>query len=78
MEELLPADREIFPYAIRRICQTHGVEETFIYFNEQEDANNRDDFFDIVYGGRAIDCQPVEHPGLAKFREYVARALEIG
>jgi hypothetical protein len=78
LPDLLPAETELFPYAIRRRCTVHGREELFIYFNEQEDANNRDDFFDIVYGGETIACQPDEHPGLTKFREYVAQALAPG
>jgi CHASE2 domain-containing sensor protein len=74
--DLINPDDDLFPYAIRRRCQLHGVEELFIYFNEQEDANNRDDFFDIVYCGRTIDCQPTHHPGLSEFREYVALTEE--
>jgi hypothetical protein len=70
--DLINPDDDLFPFAIRRHCQLHGVEELFIYFNEQEDANNRDDFFDIVYCGRTIDCQPAHHPGLTEFRAYVA------
>jgi CHASE2 domain-containing sensor protein len=70
--DLINPDDDLFPFAIRRHCQLHGVEELFIYFNEQEDANNRDDFFDIVYCGRTIDCQPTNHPGLSEFRQYVA------
>ncbi len=61
------ADR--YPFILSCRCQLHGTEERFVYFGEQEDANNRDDFFDLVYAGRTVRCQPESHPGLTKFRE---------
>ncbi|MEO5930310.1 MAG: hypothetical protein ABIR47_10300, partial [Candidatus Kapaibacterium sp.] len=59
----------LHPYAFRASCRLHNREETFIYFGMQEDANNRDDFYDLVYGGATIRCQPSDHPGLHKFKE---------
>lgn len=59
---------DLVPYAIRSECRTHGIEEDFIYLGTQEDANNRDDYFDLVYGGASIRCQPRYHPGLTEFR----------
>lgn len=59
---------DLMPYAIRSECRLHHVEEEFIYLGTQEDANNRDDYFDLVYGGSTIRCQPREHPGLSEFR----------
>ncbi|MDB5035048.1 MAG: hypothetical protein JWQ98_2289 [Chlorobi bacterium] len=59
----------LHPYAFRASCRLHNREETFIYFGMQEDANNRDDFYDLVYGGATIRCQPSDHPGLRNFKE---------
>ncbi len=66
--DLIPPEEEFHPYLIRRRCRLHGVEETFVYFHEQVDANNRDDFHDIVYGGATIRCEPEDHPGLSDLR----------
>ncbi|MBL7989431.1 MAG: CHASE2 domain-containing protein [Chlorobi bacterium] len=62
-----------YPYTISCRCRLHKTDELFIYFNEQEDTNERDDFFDLVYGGRTIRCQPEHHPGLTEVRNYRQR-----
>lgn len=59
----------LHPFVLSCRCRLHSTDETFVYFSEQEDANNHDDFFDLVYIGSSIRCQPVLHPGLARFRE---------
>lgn len=68
-ESIIEKDADLFPFILSCRCQLHGTEERFVYFGEQEDANNRDDFFDLVYAGRTVRCQPESHPGLTKFRE---------
>jgi CHASE2 domain-containing sensor protein len=72
-DELIAGDEEhgLAPFLLRSRCRLHGVEERFIYFGEQEDANNRDDYYDLVYGGPTIRCQPEDHPGLSRFRELI-------
>lgn len=62
----------MMPYSILSECRLHRSEEEFIYLGTQEDANNRDDYFDLVYGGATIRCQPRNHPGLTEFR-YLTR-----
>jgi len=62
-----------FPYLLKRKCRLHGTEEIFVYVHEQEDANDRDDFHDLLYVGRTIRCQPVEHPGLTAVRAHRLR-----
>jgi len=59
---------DLIPYVIRSECRLHQVVEEFVYLGTQEDANNRDDYFDLVYGGATIRCQPRYHPGLTEFR----------
>ncbi|MBS1913931.1 MAG: CHASE2 domain-containing protein [Bacteroidetes bacterium] len=76
--DLLPPGETLPPYVFTSRCSLHRVEEQFIYFGEQEDANNRDDFFDLLYGGNTIRCQPGEHPGLTRFRELSAAARRPG
>lgn len=68
-ESIIEKNADLFPFILSCRCQLHGTEERFVYFGEQEDANNRDDFFDLVYAGRTVRCQPESHPGLTKFRE---------
>ncbi len=58
----------MMPYSIRSECRLHRAEEEFVYLGTQEDANNRDDYFDLVYGGATIRCQPRDHPGLTEFK----------
>ena len=64
-----------FPFAVRTRCTHHDRPETFYYLSEQEDANNRDDFHDLVYVGDTIRCRPESHPGLTEFRKLSRRAV---
>lgn len=57
------------PFIVRQQCVVHNREETFVYVSEQEDANNRDDYFDLLYAGDTMRCRPAEHLGLTGFRE---------
>ncbi len=69
---LLPQPEEVegdLPFVLQTTCTVHGVEEMFVYLSEQEDANNRDDYHDLVYAGETIRCRPQSHPGLTRFRE---------
>ncbi len=70
-----PAD-QLPPFIILRPCALHKHEEQFIYVSEQQDANNRDDLFDLVYSGRTLHCHPLDHPGLSQFRVQSAPARE--
>lgn len=72
-QSLLEHGPIFYPYTISCRCRLHQTDELFIYFNEQEDTNERDDFFDLVYGGRTIRCQPERHPGLTEVRNYRLR-----
>lgn len=72
------AAEELPPYIILRRCALHRHEEQFIYVSEQQDANNRDDLFDLVYSGRTLRCHPLEHPGLTQFRAQSAPARDDG
>lgn len=77
-QSLLEHGPIFYPYTISCRCRLHGTDELFIYFNEQEDTNERDDFFDLVYGGRTIRCQPEHHPGLTEVRNYRLRLQSDG
>lgn len=74
--DLLEDTADLHPYILSCRCQLHDISERFVYFEEQEDANNRDDFFDLVYAGRTIRCQPDSHPGLGRFRQLTAPSIE--
>ena len=56
------------PFIVQKRCVVHNRDETFVYVSEQEDANNRDDYFDLLYAGDTLRCRPKEHPGLTEFR----------
>ncbi|MCB0712135.1 MAG: CHASE2 domain-containing protein [Ignavibacteriae bacterium] len=60
---------ETAPFIVRERCQVHNRMETFVYLSEQEDANNQDDYFDLIYAGDTIGCRTEKHPGLTEFRE---------
>ncbi|MCE7935186.1 MAG: CHASE2 domain-containing protein [Chlorobi bacterium CHB2] len=77
-QSLLEHGPIFYPYTISCRCRLHGTDELFIYFNEQEDTNERDDYFDLVYGGRTIRCQPAQHPGLTEVRNYRLRIQSDG
>lgn len=64
-------DDRTAPFIVRGRCVAHGCEETFVYLSEQEDANNRDDYFDLLYAGDTMRCRPEEHPGLTEFRREI-------
>ena len=73
LAESPPAQRDSrgsipYPFAVEVRCVVHDRPETFIYLSEQEDANNRDDFHDLIYAGDTIRCRPESHPGLTDFR----------
>ncbi len=57
------------PFVHSARCTLHEETESFVYLSEQEDANNQDDFFDLIYAGETMRCRPENHPGLTKFRE---------
>lgn len=61
-------NQETAPFIVRKRCVVHNREETFVYISEQEDANNRDDYFDLLYAGDTLRCRPENHPGLTEFR----------
>lgn len=62
------------PFVFDSECRLHRTPERFIYFGEQEDANSRDDFFDLVFIGRTLRCQPGSHLGLSEFRDAASRS----
>ena len=68
----LELQTESYPLAFESRCRLHNENERFVYICTQEDANNRDDFFDLVYGGATIRCQPEEHPTLTDFKKKMA------
>lgn len=66
------------PFIVRDRCVVHNRVETFVYLSEQEDANNRDDFFDLLYAGDTMRCRPEGHPGLTGFREKIRSIQNAG
>ncbi len=73
--DLLAPGQDLAPFAFTCRCAQHGTNEHFVYVCVQEDANSTDDFFDLVFAGQTIRCQPVEHPGLSLFREQAASSI---
>lgn len=65
------------PFIVRKRCLVHNREETFVYLSEQEDANNRDDYFDLLYAGDTLRCRPAQHPGLTAFRSEIRNSSVI-
>lgn len=65
------------PFIVRKRCEVHGRDETFVYLSEQEDANNRDDYFDLLYAGDTLRCRPEAHPGLTDFRAEIRESSVI-
>ena len=59
------------PFILPERCLVHDREEIFVYLSEQEDANNQDDYFDLIYAGDTIRCRTETHPGLTEFREEI-------
>jgi CHASE2 domain-containing sensor protein len=77
LPEDLPLSGERYaPFIFSSRCRLHHADETFIYFGQQEDANSRDDFFDLVFMGRTIRCQPDSHLGLTRFREKAGLSVD--
>ncbi len=75
-QSLLIADAEEgTPFIHTATCRLHRDEEAFVYLSEQEDANNQDDFYDLIYAGETIRCRPEDHPGLTAFREMSGGAV---
>ena len=66
------------PFIVREQCRLHDREETFVYLSEQEDANNRDDYFDLIYAGDTIRCRTEKHPGLTEFRDEIRHSSIFG
>lgn len=64
-----------YPFAVEVRCVVHNRQEHFVYLSEQEDANNRDDFHDLIYAGDTIRCRPESHPGLTEFRRLSRTAV---
>lgn len=68
---LPPVTPALEPLAMNSRCRQHHRQETFIFIGLQEDANNRDDYFDLVYAGCEPGCLPERHVGLSAFKEAV-------
>lgn len=66
------AERADHPFVLHETCLFHDRPETFFYLSEQEDANNKDDYYDLIYIGETIRCRPQRHPGLQEFRAMTA------
>lgn len=70
-DRILPTTEDVeraAPFIVRSRCAVHGDEEVFLYVSEQEDANNRDDYHDLVFAGATVRSRPETHPGLTEFR----------
>jgi len=68
---LIPAASSLEPLLHHSRCRQHKGEEVFVFIGMQEDANNRDDYFDLVYAGCEPECLPERHIGLSAFKEAV-------
>lgn len=66
----------LHPFILSSSCRLHTRTERFVYLSEQEDANNRDDYHDLIYAGETIRCRPESHPGLSEFRRRSGRQRE--